>query len=70
MGANPFEAMMRMFGGMSGAAPGAPVLPPRERFASQLRQLQDMGFADEELNIQILEQTNGNVDAALNFYFS
>eukprot|EP01035_Chromulina_nebulosa_P010858 gene10858-14557_t len=39
--------------------------PPETRFASQLQQLQDMGFADRAANIQALLFTGGNVNAAV-----
>ena len=41
--------------------------PPRVRFAAQLRQLADMGFADEDRNLQALQATNGNVNAAIDW---
>ena len=36
-----------MFGGVGGGVP-ADVRPPRERFATQLQQVKEMGFHDEE----------------------
>ena len=60
-----------LFGGVPpfGAAPGtAPTVPPADpatRFAPQLQQLQDMGFNDRERNIQALQQTGGNLNAAI-----
>eukprot|EP01126_Amoeba_proteus_P055219 TRINITY_DN6837_c0_g1_i5.p1 TRINITY_DN6837_c0_g1~~TRINITY_DN6837_c0_g1_i5.p1 ORF type:complete len:389 (+),score=103.45 TRINITY_DN6837_c0_g1_i5:191-1357(+) len=49
----------QMFSGMSGQQ------PPEQRFAIQLQQLQDMGFYNQQLNIQILTSTFGNVEAAV-----
>ncbi|KNC79403.1 hypothetical protein SARC_08203 [Sphaeroforma arctica JP610] len=61
-------ALMNAFAGMGGmgasAAP-ADARPPAERFATQLTQLQDMGFYDEETNINALTATGGNVNAAV-----
>ena len=49
------------------AAPGAPgtPAPPRERFATQLQKLSDMGFTDEAANLTALEATGGSVNAAV-----
>ena len=48
---------------------GAPAdnRPPEERFATQLEQLQGMGFPDRASNIQALVQANGDVNQAINF---
>jgi ubiquilin len=35
------------------------------RYASQLSQLESMGFADKPLNIRALKATSGNVNAAV-----
>ena len=42
-----------------------PAVPPRERFASQLQTIKDMGFYDEESILQALVATNGNINAAV-----
>ena len=54
-------AMMQQFmqmQGMGGGAgfPAAPTdaRPPRERYATELNQLKEMGFSDEETNLQML----------------
>lgn len=39
--------------------------PPQEKFESQLQQLKDMGFYDEQKNLEALIATNGNVNAAV-----
>ena len=63
-GMNP--AMMQEMGGAGGAgADSANAQPPRERYANELEQLKDMGFTDEETNLQMLSQSNGNVDLAI-----
>ena len=64
---NPFN----MFGAGAGAG-GQPVepadtRPPEERYASQLRQLNEMGFYDFDRNIQALRRTGGNVNGAIEF---
>ena len=38
---------------------------PAVRYASQLRQLADMGFPDEAANVRALTATNGNVNNAV-----
>ncbi len=59
----------QLFGGMGGgfAAPAAaaPVQDPAVRFASQLQQLQDMGFGDQAANLRALQASHGNVNAAV-----
>jgi ubiquilin len=60
-------AMMSMLG--SGGAGGVlaipPVTNPEEAYASQLRQLTEMGFFDQSENIRALQATGGNVNAAV-----
>lgn len=54
------------FPGMGGPAGGSGAQqPPRERFATQLGQLRDMGFTDEEAALRALQATGGNVQAAI-----
>jgi ubiquilin len=71
--------MMQLMGGGAGGMPGMPGLapagppdtrPPEERFESQLRQLNEMGFYDPQENIRVLSLTNGRVEAALELLFS
>lgn len=78
-GANPFgfpalspeaaQQMMQMWGmGPPGAgAPAAPAdtRPPEERYAEQLRQLNDMGFFDFDQNIAALRRSGGSVQGAI-----
>ncbi|KAJ8575379.1 hypothetical protein ON010_g3835 [Phytophthora cinnamomi] len=70
--ANPFA----MFGGFPGAGfggaatgaastPAAPAGNPEEIYASQLTQLNDMGFSNRDQNIRALQATLGNVHAAV-----
>lgn len=66
--ANPMANLMNMFGG---AAPApADSRPPEERFATQLRQLNEMGFFDFDRNIQALTRSGGDVNGALEWLFS
>jgi ubiquilin len=46
-------------------APPAPQGPPEEVYATQLSQLNDMGFFDAAENIRALQATGGNVHAAV-----
>lgn len=54
-----------------GAPPAAPApvdnRPPEERYAEQLRQLNDMGFYDFDQNIAALRRSGGSVQGAVNF---
>ena len=70
--ANPWANFANMFGGAGGAGFGAPPdnRPPEERYATQLRQLNEMGFFNYEQNIQALTRSGGDVNGALEFLFS
>lgn len=67
------QAMMGGMGGMPGGMggmggmPAAPAdtRPPAERFASQLTQMREMGFTDDEQNIRALSASGGNVQFAV-----
>jgi ubiquilin len=78
--ANPFgmnpemmQQMMQMLtgpGAGTGAGAGGPVSPPdnrppEERYAEQLRQLNDMGFYDFERNVAALRRSGGSVQGAI-----
>lgn len=60
------SALMAMLGGGGGGgmAP-APPDDPGTAYASQLQQLQEMGFYDRDANIRHLLATGGNVNAAV-----
>merc|ERR1740138_3291 len=67
------QMMLAMQGGMGnglngGVAPPNPAdtRPPEERFATQVQQLENMGFPDKHSNLQALAQTNGDVNQAIN----
>ncbi|XP_041014443.1 ubiquitin domain-containing protein DSK2b-like [Juglans microcarpa x Juglans regia] len=62
------ELMMNMFGGLGAGSltvPNNPDVPPEELYATQLSQLQEMGFFDTQENIRALRATAGNVHAAV-----
>ncbi|KAL6919541.1 hypothetical protein ACHAP8_002679 [Fusarium lateritium] len=76
-GMNPemMQQMMQMFGdgGMgAGANPPAPAdnRPPEERYAEQLRQLNDMGFFDFDRNVAALRRSGGSVQGAIEHLLS
>ena len=72
-GFNPFAALQGMggFGGAGGFAPPPPApqddRPPEDRYAEQLRQLNDMGFYEFERNIEALRRTGGSVQGAVEY---
>jgi ubiquilin len=59
-------------GGFGGQQQQAPVdnTPPEERYASQLQQLNDMGFYEFERNVQALRRSGGNVQGAVEYLLS
>ncbi|KAI0149687.1 hypothetical protein F4776DRAFT_602786 [Hypoxylon sp. NC0597] len=77
-GANPFsnlppvtpevlQNMMQMFGmGSPSGSPAPPDnRPPEERYAEQLRQLNEMGFYDFDRNVAALRRSGGSVQGAI-----
>ncbi|RDW65781.1 ubiquitin domain-containing protein DSK2 [Aspergillus mulundensis] len=65
---NPFASL---FGGGGFGSP-APQdnRPPEERYADQLRQLNDMGFFEFERNIEALRRSGGSVQGAVEYLLS
>jgi len=63
-GADPFSALM---GGAPASAAPPDTRPPEERYAEQLRQLNDMGFYEFERNIEALRRTGGSVQGAVEY---
>lgn len=62
---------LEMLGGMGGGFGGPPDnRPPEERFSTQLRQLNEMGFHNFDRNIQALTRSGGDVNGALEWLFS
>ncbi|RMZ79260.1 hypothetical protein DV737_g3530, partial [Chaetothyriales sp. CBS 132003] len=59
---------MDLFGPGLAAAPDN--RPPEERYATQLRQLNEMGFHDFDRNIQALSRSGGDVNGALEWLFT
>ncbi|XP_042508505.1 ubiquitin domain-containing protein DSK2a-like [Macadamia integrifolia] len=62
------ELLMNMFGGLGAGSlsiPNASDVPPEQLYATQLSQLQEMGFFDTQENIRALSATAGNVHAAV-----
>ena len=62
------------FGAPAAASPAAPAAPAapapsqaelKQKYASEIQQLKDMGFCNEDTNVTVLQQTNGNVEAAV-----
>jgi ubiquilin len=72
-GANPWgapdpemmQAIMASLGGGSSSASQQDTRPPEERYADQLRQLNEMGFNDFERNVLALRRSGGNVQGAV-----
>jgi ubiquilin len=52
-------------GGASSPPPPADTRPPEERYESQLRQLNDMGFFDFDRNVEALRRSGGSVQGAI-----
>ncbi|WJX88326.1 hypothetical protein P8452_70429 [Trifolium repens] len=72
-GTGPFnnmglEMLSSMFGGLGAGSLAVPNIsnePPEQLYATQLTQLQEMGFFDTQENIRALIATSGNVHAAV-----
>lgn len=59
------------FGGFGGGAPApSDNRPPEERYAEQLRQLNDMGFFDFDRNVAALRRSGGSVQGAIEHLLS
>ena len=72
-GANPLAALLGSggFGGGFGAPqPPADNRAPEDRYADQLRQLNDMGFFEFERNIEALRRAGGSVQGAVEYLLS
>jgi len=65
-GINPFAGMFGPLGGVGAPQVPADTRPPEERYAEQLRQLNDMGFYDFERNVEALRRSGGSVQGAVN----
>jgi ubiquilin len=63
----PADLLSGLFGGMPPAAASPPDnRPPEERYAEQLRQLNEMGFFDFDRNVEALRRSGGSVQGAIN----
>ncbi|RYP34181.1 hypothetical protein DL767_004408 [Monosporascus sp. MG133] len=83
-GTNPFgtlpplnpeglQQMMQLLGVNSQTGSPAPPVdnrPPEERYADQLRQLNDMGFTDFDRNVAALRRSGGSVQGAIEHLLS
>lgn len=56
-----------MFGMPTEPAAPADNRPPEERYESQLRQLNDMGFYEFDRNVQALRRSGGSVQGAIEY---
>ncbi|KHN98924.1 deubiquitination-protection protein dph1 [Metarhizium album ARSEF 1941] len=70
--ADVIQQMMQMFGGAGAGSPASPPdnRPPEERYADQLRQLNDMGFCDFDRNVAALRRSGGSVQGAVEHLLS
>lgn len=64
-GAGGLDAMYGLGGAGAGAGNPPDTRPPEERYADQLRQLNDMGFFDFDSNIAALRRAGGSVQGAI-----
>jgi len=65
---NPMLAqLIAGLGGQAGTPPPTDTRPPEERYAEQLRQLNDMGFYEFERNVEALRRTGGSVQGAVEY---
>ncbi|KAJ5567773.1 Ubiquitin-like protein DskB [Penicillium sp. DV-2018c] len=74
-GGNPLAALLGGgglggFGNGFGTPPPTDTRPPEERYADQLRQLNDMGFFEFERNIEALRRAGGSVQGAVEYLLS
>ena len=64
---NPLAALL---GGMGSSQSPPDNRPPEERYATQLSQLNDMGFFDFDRNVEALRRAGGNVQGAVEYLLS
>ncbi|KAI1324622.1 hypothetical protein F5Y16DRAFT_380342 [Xylariaceae sp. FL0255] len=73
MSPEALQQMMQLMGmGAGSSQPTAPPdnRPPEERYAEQLRQLNDMGFYDFDRNVAALRRSGGSVQGAIEHLLS
>lgn len=66
-GANPFANFWNPVSTPSAAPDNR---PPEERYEDQLRQLNEMGFADFDMNVAALRRSGGHVQGAIDYLLS
>ena len=66
-GENPFADMFAPGGFGTVMAAPQDTRPPEDRYAEQLRQLNDMGFYEFERNVEALRRTGGSVQGAVEY---
>lgn len=72
-GLPPIDPFALFGAGAGGAAPAAAPVDnraPEDRYESQLRQLNDMGFFEFDRNIEALRRTGGSVQGAIEYLLS
>ncbi|KAI2638401.1 ubiquitin-domain-containing protein [Xylaria nigripes] len=70
MSSEAMQLLMQQMGG-PGVSPSPPDnRPPEERYAEQLRQLNDMGFYDFDRNVVALRRSGGSVQGAIEYLLS
>lgn len=74
LSAESLQQMLQVLGmnspGGGSPAPPADNRPPEERYAEQLRQLNDMGFTDFDRNVAALRRSGGSVQGAIEHLLS
>ncbi|KAK9443205.1 Ubiquitin-associated/translation elongation factor EF1B, eukaryote [Metarhizium brunneum] len=70
-----FDLLEQLSMNLGGMGPGMPAAapdnrPPEERYAEQLRQLNDMGFYDFDRNVAALRRSGGSVQGAIEHLLS
>ncbi|KAF2970487.1 hypothetical protein GQX73_g3110 [Xylaria multiplex] len=72
MSPEALQQMMQLLGVGGPGSPPAPAdnRPPEERYAEQLRQLNDMGFYDFDRNVAALRRSGGSVQGAIEHLLS
>lgn len=68
-GVDAGNPLASLFNPQAAAAP-SDNRPPEERYAEQLRQLNDMGFVEFDRNIEALRRSGGSVQGALEYLLS
>ncbi|KAI0399070.1 hypothetical protein F4802DRAFT_591045 [Xylaria palmicola] len=70
MSPEALQQMMQLLGGSGSPPPPPDNRPPEERYAEQLRQLNEMGFYDFDRNVAALRRSGGSVQGAIEHLLS